>query len=236
MKQVFIIIAALSIFTSCTRPDFEYPESKIWAHRVNDTTAAMEKSKHFDGLEVDIFYSGYQDKIFVGHDIEDTTNNLLLDDWFNYIRQPSQKYFWIDAKNLDNNNAEDISQKLLSIMNKHHMNDNIFVESPDVKALKTIKDAGLRVILWTENIVWNNIDTTTWIEHTKKTINKLHPDAISNEAEMFELLVRYFPEQNIHLWQTPASPNEENKKITCKLCSNESIKVVLVDYDEPIAY
>lgn len=233
-RTLAILVILLPLLTNCNRPDFNYPKSKVWAHRVNDTATAKEKSKSFDGLEVDVYYSEYQDKIFVGHNAEDTANNLQIEDWFNYVENPSQKCFWIDMKNLDRHNAKPISKILLGIMDKHNMTDNLFVESPDVDALKTIKNSDLRVILWTENPVWNNIDTATWIEHTEKKIKELGPDAISNEAEMYELLTEHFPEQSIHLWQTPAEFNEENIETTRKLCRNKSVKVVLVDYDKPI--
>ncbi|MBQ3991489.1 MAG: hypothetical protein II630_11585, partial [Bacteroidales bacterium] len=67
---------------------------------------AKEKSKHFNGLEVDVYYSEYQNKIFVGHNIEDTANNLQLDKWFDAIDNPAKKYFWIDFKNLSSKNAD----------------------------------------------------------------------------------------------------------------------------------
>lgn len=117
------------------------------------------------------------------------------------------------------------------------MNDNVFVESYNVDALKKIKGNGLRTILWTENLKWNNVDTAQWIADTKKMIGELSPDAISNEEAMYELLVNYFPEQNIHLWQkTPTKHKTENIQTTRKLCQNKSVKVVLVDYDKPIEY
>ena len=237
MKLNFLfIIAFFSLLTSCTRPDFCYPESKQWAHRANDTTVAKEKSKHFNGLEVDVYYSEYQNKIFVGHNIEDTANNLQLDKWFDAIDNPAKKYFWIDFKNLSSKNADKAADIICSIMESKGMKDNLFVESGDSKALKKIKKYGLRVILWTENLQWNNVDTATWITDTKRMIDELAPDAISNEDAMGELLIDHFPEQNIHLWQTPTEQKEKSNQRIIDLCNNNSVKVVLVDHDEPIAY
>ncbi len=237
MKLNFLfIIAFFSLLTSCTRPDFCYPESKQWAHRVNDTTVAKEKSKHFNGLEVDVYYSEYQNKIFVGHNIEDTANNLQLDKWFDAIDNPAKKYFWIDFKNLSSKNADIAADIICSIMESKGMDDNLFVESGDSKALKKIKKYGLRVILWTENLQWNNVDTATWITDTERIIEELAPDAISNEDAMGELLIDHFPEQNIHLWQTPTEQKEKSNQRIIDLCNNNSVKVVLVDNDEPIAY
>ena len=47
---------------------------------------------------------------------------------------------------------------------------------------------------------------------------------------MFPLLCDTFPEQNIHFWDTPKDYTPENVEFTKKLCENESVKVVLVDY------
>jgi len=121
-------------------------------------------------------------------------------------------------------------------MKQHNMSDNVFVESPDIKALKEIKDLGLRVIFWAENLIWNNLDTASWIEHTQKHIDELKPDAISEESGMFELLTEYFPEQNIHLWQTSMKPNEVDTAKLKELCRNKSVKVILIDNEEPIEY
>ena len=230
------IIAFFSLITSCTRPDFCYPESKQWAHRANDTTVAKEKSKCFDGLEIDVYYSEYQNKIFVGHNIEDTINDLQLCKWFDAIESPAKKYFWIDFKNLNTKNADKAADIICSIMESKGMDDNLFVESYDIKALKKIKRYGLRVIFWTENLQWHNVDTATWITDTKRMIDELAPDAISNESSMFGLLTDYFPEQNIHLWETPDEQKDENCKRIKEYCKNKSVKVVLVDNDEPIAY
>lgn len=237
MKLNFLfIIAFFSLLSSCNRPDFCYPESKQWAHRVNDTTAAKEKSKCFDGLEVDVYYSEYQNKIFVGHNIEDTANNLQLDKWFDAIDNPAKKYFWIDFKNLSSKNADKAADIICSIMESKGLDDNLFVESYDIKALKKIKKYGLRIILWTENLQWNNVDTATWIADTKSTIEELAPDAISNEDAMYELLIDHFPEQNIHLWQkTPKTHKKENTQRTYELCRNKTVKAVLVDYNEPLS-
>ena len=233
---VICVIALFSASCKQTNNAFTYPDSKVWAHRANDTTAAMEKSKSFDGLEVDVYYSEYQNKIFVGHNAEDTANNLQLEKWFGAIGCPAEKYFWIDFKNLDTKNADKAADIICSIMENKGMKDNLLVESYDTKALKIVKKHGLRVILWTENPQWNNVDTATWIADTKKMIEELKPDAISNEAEMYKLLTEYFPCQNIHLWNTPSEYTEPDIEFTRLLCRDKSVKVVLVDYDEPINY
>ena len=235
MKKILLALILLStIIGSCTNSKFKYPESKVWAHRVNDIESAKIKSKNFDGIEVDAIYSKFQKKIFIGHELADTINNIMLDEWFNAIENPSKKCFWIDFKNLDTENATDIAYNICSTMARKGLHDNIFVESYNIQALKKLKKTGLRIILWTDDLSWNKLDTATWCKQTKERIEDLKPDAISNRAEMAELMIRTFPEQNIHIWQTPAEYNEKNAERTRELCNNKSVYVVLVDYDKPI--
>lgn len=73
-------------------------------------------------------------------------------------------------------------------------------------------------------------DTIFVMNKIRSQIEELHPDAISCEYTMFPLLCDTFPEQNIHFWDTPKDYTPENVEFTKKLCENESVKVVLVDY------
>ena len=232
-----IIIVFVALFQGCTKEEveFSYPESKIWAHKVNDIETARKKSKVFDGFEVDVIYSTYQDKLFVCHNLEDTINNLVLEEWFNAIEKPASKFFWLDMKYIDVDNAERTSKRINEIMTVHKMKNNVFVESSNTKALHIVKENGLKVIYWTPNPIWDNIDTATWLDKTRKNIQDLCPDAISNEARLLGLFSEYFPEQNLHLWNTPNEYSIEDAERTCEICRNKSVRVVLVDYDEPIS-
>ncbi len=231
-KILFVLLSLLIIVSSCSESEFIYPESKVWAHRANDIETAKAKSQEFDGLEVDVTYSESSKTFFVGHNAEDTAKGITLNDWLAAIPSPENKCYWIDLKNLNKNNAEDISREINDIENKFKIQDKTFVESPNYIALRTLKKKGIRVILWTNSLA--NIDTATWCNQMKEQIDYLGPDAISNSAEMSELIINTFPEQNIHLWQTPAKYNDTNAEQTRKLCSNNNVKVVLVDYDKPI--
>lgn len=95
-------------------------------------------------------------------------------------------------------------------------------------------------MLWVENLYWwkdrTKDDTIKVMNMIRSQIKELQPDAISCEYRMFPLLCDTFPEQNIHFWDTPKKNTPENVEFTKKLCENESVKVVLVDYDKPIDY
>ncbi len=106
--------------------------------------------------------------------------------------------------------------------------------------MKIVKNFNYATILWVDNIFyWNNrtkADSISVCKIIRNKINELHPDAISSEFTAYPMLCDSFPEQNIHFWDTPKELNEENAEHTRMLCRNKSVKVILVDYPEPIDY
>ena len=237
----------LFFLISCTHDNtsaghFDYPESKIWAHRVNDTLVAQQKEQLFDGMEVDVQYSDYQDEFFIGHELVDTLNGLTLAQWFASLKHGPEKWFWIDMKNIEETNAQRISNKIIRLKKQFGI-DHLMLESKNYNALKIVKKNSIPVILWVDNFwYWKEFDTVGWYNLVRKKVDDLYPDALSCEYRIFPLLPDSFPEYPIHFWHTkvvdtiPIDFTPENVAFTRKLCDNKSVKVVLVDYDEPITY
>ena len=216
--------------------EYIYPDSKLWAHRVNDTINAQHKKNIFAGLEVDVRYSPRSQEFYVGHDEKDTINKLTLKQWFEAIDDPEQICYWIDLKTLDEEYAEEIGNKLLELFSQYNIIEKAFVENPSWKGLKILKRKGLHVLLWVDNIIWSDLDSVSIIKSIRTKVQNLAPDAISCEYHMFPLLTDSFPDVNVHFWHTQIEQNEENIEHTRKMCRNKSVKVVLVDYDYPIKY
>lgn len=235
----FLTTTIILFFASCCTKDekeeiiennFTYPNSKIWAHGVNDTTDARNRAETFEGLELDVVYSNYQNELFIGHDLYDTIHEVTLDMWFAALPEVSKHYYWVDMKNLDVSNASTIATKIFAITQQYGIKDKLLVEHTSEDALKLVKDKGLHVILWVDNLYWwADRDTAKWIKMTKDKIDFLHPEALSCEYRLFPLLPDEFPEQNIHFWHTPVEPTEENLIFRQKMIDNKSVKVVLVD-------
>ncbi|MBR5782141.1 MAG: hypothetical protein IKY27_09220 [Bacteroidales bacterium] len=243
MKNIILSIFIISLFFSCDTNNvgensFNYPDSKTWKHGVYSKYDAQKYEGVFDGLEVDIIYSPKKNDIYVGRVEADTSKNQTLEDWFSILEKANSMSYWIDFKNLSADNAEDAYAVLDNIVNKYNLHNKFMVESKDLKALMMAKERGYHVILWVENLhYWKKKtrrDTISVMKKIRNQIDDLHPDAISCEYTMFPLLCDSFPEQNIHFWDTPKKYTPENVEFTKKLCENESVKVVLVDYPNPI--
>ncbi len=238
MRKLLLLFLFISALFSCER--YKYPDSKVWKHGVYSKLEAHDLEGVFDGLEVDVIYSPEKNDIYVGRIVADTSKNQTLDDWFSVLEKPKKMSFWIDFKNFSADNANAALDVLDVIMKKYKIQNKSFIESKDVNALKIAKERGYYTMLWVENLYyWKNRkhkDTITVMRKIRNKIDELQPDAISCEYTMFPLLCDTFPEQNIHFWDTPKEYSPENVEFTKKLCNNKSVRVVLVDYPEPIDY
>lgn len=242
-----ILIFSIIALTSClstskeNKNSFSYPKSKIWKHGVYSEYEAEKFSKTFDGLEVDLIYSEKHNDIFIGRQEDDAEKGHTFDIWLSMIKEPNNTCYWIDFKNLTTSNAEAALQRLDEILNIHNADkQNFMIENQDVSTLKIVKRFDYATILWVDNLYyWNNKtkqDSASICKIIRNKINELQPDAISSEFTAYPMLCDSFPEQNVHFWDTPKAFNEENMKHTQMLCRRDNVKVVLVDYSEPIDY
>ena len=233
-----LVITMLTI-SGCTRPTdsyrpvAQYPNSKIWAHGASGVVSGREAEARFEGIEVDLNYSEHQDLLFMGHELCDTIHGLTLDAWLDSLNHPDSNYYWLDMKNITPANASLISHRICLAARRHHIMRRVMVESWDPLALQTVKDSGLRVILWVENNWWTGRSDKDWAETLRGQINALHPDALSGDYHMFPLLPNTFPDENIHIWDTPREYNDTNVAHSRLIARHPSVRVVLVDYPEP---
>ena len=214
---------------------FEYPSSKIWAHRVNDPEETNAKTEAFDGIEVDLVYDKQNNNIYVSHEKE-YGDAMTFREYISKLNHPDEVHYWLDVKNL-NEDTETICDTIIAIAYDYGFDGKFVVESWYASAVKQANKKGVYTSLWVDNIAaQDNPDTTAWFDKYSKRIDVGKPDALSADYRMWQLLVEYFPEMKLHLWQTPAEFTKENVRITKKICRDPHVKVLLVDYDKPVNY
>ena len=235
-----IIIALFSCVRNGDNEGFQYPDSKVWKHRVNSIEELRDAAKVFDGVEIDIFYVLEKNNIFVGHSYADTVNNLLFSDLLSSLKKANKMCYWLDFKYLNANNAEQAIKALNIIADKYNIKERTFIESWSQKALSVAKNNGFHTMLWVTSLSYKKYesyeDTMALLNNIRSNINSLNPDAISCVSAMFPILCDSFPEQNIHFWDTPKKYTPENVESTKRICRNENVRIVLVDYPNPIDY
>lgn len=207
-------------------------KSKVWAHRVNTPEEANKKIKFFEGVEVDLVFDTSSGEIYVSHEIDHHTL-WTFREYLRHVTNPEKPYYWLDVKNLDAN-VEAICDSINSLAVDFGFQNRFFVESWHAYALRTAKEKGIQTSLWVDNIFEReNPDTLEWRDKVANAIEIARPDAISAEYRMRQLMVNYFPEMSVNLWQTPAECTPENVEMTREICRDSHVKVVLVDYEKP---
>lgn len=236
-KQYLVLVACWLCLASCCRndnlPPYHYPESKYWAHCVSSVELGRQRAPLFDGLEVDMNYSAWQDQLFMGHELWDTIKGLTFDMWLDSLPQPVRNHLWLDLKNLSPDNASRVAHRILDAARRHGIQDRVMVEHRDAKALLALKDSGIHVILWVDNPYWSGSSEEDFLDYTKRQLKLIHPDAISGDYHNFPRLTEAFPEQNIHIWDTPREYNDTNVAHSQAIAATPSVRVVLVDYPAP---
>lgn len=237
-NRLTLYILLLTLLCSCSQNDgLKLPKNKVWAHKVNTLDDIRAKEDLFEGMELDIIYSPYQDKLFVCHNEEDTIKNITLDKWFDAFKKPKKHCFWLDIKGLTTDNCDVIVSHITRELKKHHIENRAFIESSKPQTLKRAKELGLHTSLWVPNFWWTDIDTISWLDKVQRDCDTCQPDALSCEWRMYDALTTFFPERNIFLWHTgDFGYTPENEEVTRMMCRNKSVKIVLVDYDKPCAY
>jgi len=217
---------------------FVFPENKIWAHRVNSFEEVEKKHSLFEGLEIDIFYSKFLKDFYVAHDEIDTLKETMLDDWLRHIPNPEKNWYWLDLKNLEKKNAEEIALRLVNILSKYGILDKTLCENRDVKALSALKRKGLAVSYWvkSDEFLRKIAGKGVWQRKVRKNITFLKPDALSAFSWMHPLLDTSFPEQNILYWYTPEEYHPEDVEFVNQLQNISNVKAVLVSYRDPYQY
>ena len=122
----------------------KYP--KVWAHRVNDLDEVVNKARKFKGVEVDLYFSEYDNCFYVAHDAEDTIKKVSFSSWLSKLSRRKRKntYYWLDIKNLSIDNVVSSCEKLHELEEKYEIKDLFWVESYVLDALEIVKKDSLK--------------------------------------------------------------------------------------------
>ena len=247
MRSYLIMLSLFLLTISCTytssdnsitQNEFSFDSNKIWAHRVNTLEEVEKKNILFEGMEIDLIYSSYINNLYVAHNESDTLRNILLEDWLKHIPNPEKNWYWLDMKNLNKKNAELIAALLVDILGSYEIMNKTICESKDVKALTVLKNNGIAISYWINSDVTFRKFTGNklWKKRIERKIARLKPNALSSFSWMHPLLGDSFPNENILYWHFSKYKTTENDEVIKELCRTPNVKVVLIDYDEPIAY
>lgn len=240
-KKIFLIFLMLLSFvmTNCSKDEellvpertfYNFPLNKLWAHRVNTVDDANHAFEEFDGIETDIRFLSDLNEFQTGHD---SASGLSLKSFFEGINECSNHYYWLDFKNLSEDNADLALQELKDLMSLFHLENKIIIESYHAELLSKFKSETIFTSLWVEeiNAVIPVIAIRQLAQRVKEDINNFGFDAISCSYTMNDFVQKYFSKYNVHLWTNGLS-GDSGREIIHNLALNQNVKIILVDYDE----
>ena len=203
---------------------FYESDDKLWAHRVNNLKDIKPFSKEFKGFELDVFYNKNLNKFDVKH--HGKYSELSLGEYFSYSQDYSLKY-WIDFKNLNENNVNDAIILLDSLSIKYSLKYDLIVESKNIELLSKFKQNDFSICYWLPS--FNLIRSFYQIHEIKANLLKFKPHVISMPYSSVVYYSIKFPNYPIHCWTNDMISQSDKVKIQ-KLSKNENVKVILTDF------
>ena len=230
-KIIFFLLFALAYliflfypYSDVSGDIFYDSEEKLWAHRVLDVNQIEDLSNEFNGFEVDVFYNSNKNIFDVKH--HGNESDISLDEYFKACKDLSLK-FWIDFKNLNENNTNSSILLLNTLAKKHDLKSDIIIESKEIELLSKFKEEGFYTSYWLPN--YHLLNSFFNINQIKKNILDFKPHVISMPYSSVKFYSRKFPNYPIHCWTNGMIKDNDKDKIK-KLSENNNVKIILTDF------
>ncbi|WP_432410363.1 hypothetical protein [Rasiella sp. SM2506] len=173
--------------------------NKIGAHRVNTLEKLESSLTHFEAIELDLVYVPETNILDVHHppapSIELSFSTYVA------ALENKQPFMWLDIKNLDENTAELIFQKLNSILHDYPK-QKILIETRFPEKLSLFTAEGYHTSYYLKQNL-NKLNRTALdseIEKIKRILETNPELGLSTEHFDYKVLKKYFPETKKYFW------------------------------------
>jgi heptose-I-phosphate ethanolaminephosphotransferase len=205
-------------------------DSKIWVHRVNSLERLAKIEPLFKGMELDVVFEN--GKFDVRHPPAKSIN-LSLEKYLTNIKNPSAHYFWIDLKNLNIKNVEEINQRLNYLAQKFKVKENIIVETTNPETIPVINSFGYFSSYYLPGLSnLNEFELIDALVTVNENITISEPKSISQSFDNYYIMKENFGAQNKLIWALNLNWNDSSshERIEGLLQKDKTIKVCLVNY------
>ena len=210
--------------------DTHHFDEKIWLHRVNSIERAKLMQDNYIGFEIDIIWDSDSCLFYIAHDPHPEIY-VTLENYFDNINNCHGRYFWLDFKNLNEENLVLALEYLLKLTKKHNIDiKNVIVESMSPDILSNFTTAGFSTSFYLP--IWDfNPYTSTETEITEyaKLIDSLLQNSnvnyLSSDFLSYHFIKKYFPDSHFLLWHLKES--RLTPYVRKKLTKDKNVKVIL---------
>ena len=203
------------------------PSPQVWAHARN-SILSFERAV-FDGakgIEFDSHYDSSLFKFVISHDLPYQTHKgklFFLEEVFEKV--PFTGYYWLDLKNLSEENLEDVAKRLKYLLKKYQKEKYLFVESWQKNEISELSKSSIQTIYWISlKHPPGSFDHLQELHRTRELIVNSNFYAISGPYKVFK---RYKPDLFDRFPLFVFTVN--NKKMLEDFKSNSRVKVILTD-------
>lgn len=244
IRNICFLIIIIFFVTACEKDNmfnmrtfdapeaiYNFPDDKLWKHRVNTASEAVEAFKSFNGVELDVFYISELNQFQTGHDYPSGIN---LEDYLDSIANCNTFYYWIDFKNLNAGNVHLSVEKLKQILAKYELFNKVIVENSNPDLLAFFKFTGIYTSLWIKDVSETFITSyaeNELYEDLEVILSKYQFNAVSAHYNMVSFMGQYLRKYNCHIWTNGLITESDKQKIKF-YASKRNIKVILVDYND----
>jgi len=205
-------------------------DEKIWIHRVNSVELVMIMAEKYKGIEMDIIWNKDSIQFYVAHN-PNPEIYLPLCQIFDSIHNIQEHYFWLDFKNLDEENSLMALEYLLKLTDKHQMiRKNVIVESmiPDLLSDFTIAgfSTSFYLPIWDFNpYIASDKEIADYAKTIDSMLLKSNVNYISGNHLLYHFIKKYFPDSQMFLWHLDR--NRCTPFVRKKLVGDNHVKVIL---------
>lgn len=203
---------------------------KAFAHRVNNIEKLNSSLKFFNGVELDLVFQ--KNTLDVNHPPAPSIS-LSFRDYFNNIPTSKTPFLWLDIKNLNKENSNEVLTLLQSIFEERGYPVNkVLIETSYPEALPIFTKIGYKTSYYLPYGLRKKTEVELEIEINKiDSILKKQPDlGISSDYRDYNIMNQNFPKKDKYLWMT-TSITERWFQETRSILKDEKVKVVLVSYN-----
>jgi hypothetical protein len=181
--------------------------ARTWVHRVDSVPRALALQQEHRGFEIDVVFRPETNSFDVGHPPTPSIN-LSLADLIGALERPSDRYYWIDFKNLDADNQRAAAAALRAIADRFGVVDRMVVESRSPQFLGAFKAAGFYTSFYLPAANPYRMTAGERSELLKAIRSGLEHgtvNAVSADHAMYEFIAKYVPGYDILLWDIGTS-------------------------------
>jgi hypothetical protein len=203
----------------------------VWLHRVDSVERAVLMAHAYKGMEIDVVYDAAADYFDVGHHTV-PSQGISLEAVFSSVPAVREHYFWIDFKNLTDDNKDAACARLLAIGWKYGIVDRMIVESVNPRALSCFSANGF----YTSYYLFPDAKLSSmtreqliqYYEEVKTNLMASKVNALSSSYRSLPFIERYFPDTDILLWYLEGTKGLRYRAWLTYLRTRSHVKVILV--------